>query len=85
MRLAWAIVGGLLLGGALWWFNREPPRRPPAASPAHRQAQADQPGGLYRWRDDAGRLQVTDTPPKGRSYERIPRDGGRGIEVHGGQ
>ena len=28
-------------------------------------------GPLYRWRDDQGRMQVTDKPPKGRPYEEV--------------
>jgi hypothetical protein len=28
-------------------------------------------GPLYRWRDDQGRIQVTDKPPKGRPYEEV--------------
>ncbi len=28
-------------------------------------------GPLYRWRDDQGRTQVTDKPPKDRPYEEV--------------
>jgi hypothetical protein len=38
---------------------------------------------LYRWRDAAGVVQVTDQPPKGRKYQRIPKRAAEGIEVHG--
>ena len=38
---------------------------------------------LYRWRDAAGNLQVTDQPPEGRKYERISRDPPEGISVDG--
>ena len=40
-------------------------------------------GYFYRWRDDAGVLQITEKPPANRRYERIDRDPGRGIEVKG--
>ena len=87
MKAAWAIIAGLALGIAAWWlWGREPspdrahPRRGAGATAEDRQPSAP---GLYRWRDSAGVLHVTQTPPKDRRYERIdthPRDG---IEVHG--
>lgn len=87
MKLAWAIVAGLALGIVAWWLaGREP--EPDRTAPRHGEATAAEDGqspapGLYRWRDSAGVLHVTQEPPKGRRYERIdaqPRDG---IEVHG--
>ena len=92
MRLAWAIVGGIVLGGGLaWWVSRDAPaqaERKQARAAAARSAQAeDARPVLYRWRDDAGVVHVTSQPPQGRDagrkYQRIavePRDG---IEVHG--
>ena len=72
MRLGWAIVAGALAAGALaWWLGRE------ASSDASPHADADpaaaaapaSPGPvLYRWHDDAGVVQITDTPPAGRRY-----------------
>lgn len=86
MRLAWAIVAGLLLGlGVAWWLGREAP-----ASQQARQRRADQAAAslardarpsLYRWRDAAGVLQVTEQPPQGRPFERMERDPPRAIEV----
>ena len=88
MRLAWAIVAGLLLGlGVAWWLGREPP-----ASQENRQRRADQAAAsiardarpsLYRWRDAAGVLQITDKPPAKGRYERLDRDSQRAIEVEG--
>ncbi|HRN62378.1 MAG TPA: DUF4124 domain-containing protein [Luteimonas sp.] len=74
MRLGWALVAGAVGAGVLaWWLTRadEPP---PAASddgatatqaPAARESAGPV---LYRWRDEAGVVQVTDVAPKGRDY-----------------
>jgi len=86
MRAWLAIVGGLAVGaGIAWWLARDDGRH--AAS---RQATAPRNGAavdtrpsLYRWRDDAGVLQITEQPPKGRRYERIDRDTPAGIRVSG--
>lgn len=87
MKVALAISAGLVLGvGATWWFSRSPPDGGRAQPHRGEDATGDgvpAPAGLYRWRDSAGVLHVTQTPPKDRRYERIdtqPRDG---IEVHG--
>jgi hypothetical protein len=76
MRLGWAIVAGALGAGALaWWLTREaaPAASPasaamPAASAAAGAPPASDGPALYRWRDDAGVVQVTDIPPRGRDY-----------------
>lgn len=87
MRAAWAIVAGLALGAGLaWWLARDQaPQRSPEARQRAAQAAAanaeDAARPLYRWRDDAGNLQITDTPPKGRAFERIARDPAPGIQV----
>ena len=88
MRLAWAIVAGLALGiAAAWWLSREPAAKSEAKQRRAEQAASelarDARPSLYRWRDDAGTLQITDKPPKGRAFERIDRDPGRAIEVKG--
>ena len=92
MRLGWAIVGGIVLGGGLaWWLARDTPaeteRRQAREAAARRADVEDARPVLYRWRDGAGVLQVTAQPPQGadagRKFERIdlqPRDG---IEVRG--
>ena len=38
---------------------------------------------LYRWRDEAGVLHVTDQPPAGRKYEKVDRDAPPVIEIRG--
>lgn len=90
MRLALAIALGLAGGiGVAWWASRGAPSRDagePAAASAARAGQVrveDARLRLYRWRDDAGNLQVTEQPPKGRSYEAVDRLPREGIEVHG--
>lgn len=78
VRAGWAILGGILLGGALaWWATRDTPEQTRAKQArAERAAAADAEQArpvLYRWRDANGVLQVTDTPPQGRKYERIDK------------
>lgn len=88
MRALWAIVAGITLGaGVAWWLAREAPEKQAekqrrAERAAAAQAKDARPS-LYRWRDEAGVLQITDKPPKGRSFERIDRDPKRGIQVKG--
>ncbi len=70
---------------AWWWITSEMPRRERARAKAAElaSAQAERASALYRWRDANGTLQVTDTPPSGRKYERIGRDPDDAIQVHG--
>ncbi|MBO9715322.1 MAG: DUF4124 domain-containing protein [Pseudoxanthomonas sp.] len=87
MRAAWAILAGLAVGGGLaWWLGRgQAPQRSPEARERARQAAAanaeDAAHPLYRWRDASGNLQITDSPPEGRRYERIAREPQPGIQV----
>lgn len=85
MRLGWAIAAGVVGGAALaWWLAPESVRWPWAAGAGQRAGAASTAEGynevdapaLYRWRDDAGNLQLTQVPPQGRPYERvsIPRE-----------
>ena len=88
MRAAWAILAGLAMGGGLaWWLTRgEAAPSPEARERAERaaaEAAEDALRPLYRWRDDAGVLQITDKPPKGRPFERIDREPQPGINVSG--
>ena len=88
MRPFWAIVAGLLLGaGIAWWLAREAPDTRQARQRRAEQAAAanarDARPSLYRWRDAAGVLQISDKPPTNRRYERIDRDPDRGITVQG--
>ena len=92
MRLGWAIVAGVLFGSGLaWWVSRDTPqeaqRKEQRAQDARAaQAKAARPA-LYRWRDQAGVLQVTSEPPRpGKAsgkVERLDTQPREGIEVHG--
>ena len=68
---------------AWWWFTSEMPRRERERAVAAQAASeaAERADSLYRWRDDAGNLQITESPPKGRRYERIAREPEPGIRV----
>lgn len=88
MRLTWAIAAGLVLGiGVAWWLSREPAAKTEAkqrrAEHAAAELARDARPSLYRWRDPAGVLQITDKPPKDLPFERIDRDPDRAIEVKG--
>ncbi|MBA3928661.1 MAG: hypothetical protein C0521_03625 [Xanthomonas sp.] len=88
MRAWLAIVAGVGLGvGVAWWLARESPettteRQARAGQAAAAQARDARPS-LYRWRDAAGVLQITEKAPSGRHYERIDRDTPAGIRVSG--
>jgi hypothetical protein len=80
LKPGWAIAAGIALGAGLaWWAARDTPAE--TARAQARAEAADSP--LYRWRDAAGQLQITERPPKGRPYERLQRQPRDGIEVHG--
>ena len=74
-----------LSAAAWWWFTSEMPRRERERAAAAEAAaqQAERADSLYRWRDAAGNLQITEDPPAGRKYERISRTPQDGIEVDG--
>ncbi len=66
------ILLALAAAGAAWWYfapasmpgwlARAVPHSPKLGPP------------LYKWRDDKGRLHVTDTPPSDRPYETVRYD-----------
>lgn len=75
--LVWAIAAGLALGALIGWWSLQRDRAAAAPAAAVPAAAADTktnaapiPGPtLYRWRDDAGTLHITDQAPPGRPYE----------------
>lgn len=88
MRAWLAIVAGVAVGGGLaWWLARESTDRTAHKQDRARRAAAaqahDARPSLYRWRDDAGVLHITEQAPKGRPYERIEREAATGISVKG--
>ncbi|WP_156880327.1 DUF4124 domain-containing protein [Thermomonas fusca] len=84
-QLGMLLVAVALAAAAWWWFTTEMPRRERERQAAAEVAtiQAERANALYRWRDDAGNLQVTEEPPKGRRYERINRNPQDGMAVDG--
>lgn len=73
MRTIHAVLAGLLLGGLAWWWMGHPgyTTRDQRLERAAAEQKAAEPR-LYRWRDDKGVLQITDTPPPaGRKAERV--------------
>jgi hypothetical protein len=76
MRLAYAVIAGLALGGGLGWWMLDHPGYETDRQKAERvetaqQAREAAKPKLYRWRDDNGVLQLTDKPPSGRKYELV--------------
>lgn len=84
-QLGLLLVAVALGVAAWWWLTSEMPRREQERVKAAQMAAAtaEEVNSLYRWRDANGNLQVTDTPPSGRKYERIGRQPDDGIEIHG--
>ena len=70
--LLFTFLVALIAAVAAWWYFA------PASMPAWlaRSVPASPKLGppLYKWRDDKGRLQVTDKPPADRAYETVRYD-----------
>lgn len=82
----WLVLLALAAAAAArWWYTVEMPRRAHEREAAAEAAaiQAERADALYRWRDDAGNLHVTDEPPKDHRYERISRTPQDGMAVDG--
>lgn len=68
--LAWLL--GIAMVAAVWWFAGHP-----GFEPREQKLQRQQISGeaatpkLYRWTDENGVTQITQTPPKGRKYKVI--------------
>lgn len=65
LLLGLGILGGLVL----YWYTT--PQDAPSWVRNWLPGLPEYTGPLYRWRDDKGREQITDKPPRGRPYETI--------------
>ena len=65
-------LAALAAAGLAWWYLA-PETMPRWLTRPILSAQREAPP-LYKWRDDKGRLQVTDKPPAGRPYETVRYD-----------
>lgn len=68
----------LLAAAGLWVWHRHPEHLPEEWRRANPHSR-DYAPALYRWRDSAGRMQLTDTPPSDRPYETVRIDPNRNI------
>lgn len=70
-RVSMGLLLGLgMLGGlVLYWYTT--PQDAPSWVRNWLPGLPEYTGPLYRWRDDKGREQITDKPPRGRPYETI--------------
>lgn len=87
IRPAWLVLGLAAVAAAAWWATRESPEQARAKQQRAEQAAAeiaeDARPVLYRWRDEAGVLHVTEEPPAGHRYEKVDREAPPAIEVRG--
>ena len=67
-NLAVAVVGGIA-----WWYGGHPGYETPEQQKARIEALEEERGGhlVYRWVDDRGVTQFTDTPPPRGDYETV--------------
>jgi hypothetical protein len=75
----WAVIVAIaVVGGVAWWYGGHPGYETPEQQKARIAALEEDRGGhlVYRWVDDKGVTQFTDTPPKDREFTevRIPED-----------
>lgn len=68
----------LLAAAAAWIWHYEPERLPQEWRQNNPHSRDYMPA-LYRWHDDQGRVQLTDTPPKDRPYETVRIDPNRNV------
>lgn len=87
IRPAWLVLGLAAVTAAAWWTTRDSPEQVRARQERAEQAAAqiaeDARPVLYRWRDAAGVLHVTDQPPAGHDYEKVDREALPAIEIRG--
>jgi hypothetical protein len=77
MKTGWMAAALLAVVALAWWLARG---SAPGPAPELREPNATPPPSrtsgrvLYRWRDAAGVVQVTDAPPGDRAYETVDVD-----------
>ena len=69
--IAFALL--LLAGAGAWVWNYRPEWLPQEWRRANPNSREYMPA-VYRWKDDRGVVQLTDTPPKDRPYEEVRID-----------
>ena len=67
VRIGLLIVLGILMGVLLYWYTT--PQETPSWIRDWLPGMPEYTGPLYQWRDDQGRVQITDKPPQGRPYD----------------
>ena len=63
-----AVVVLALLAAAAAWLWRYQPERLPAEGRRQNPHSREYSPAVYRWRDEAGQVHLTDTPPPDRPY-----------------
>ncbi len=73
--MRYALIGALvlraLLAAAGAWVWRYQPERLPTEWRRQNPHSRDYSPAVYRWRDEAGQVHLTDTPPPDRPYETV--------------
>lgn len=72
--LSGLLVAVVLLGGAAAWVWYRAPEHLPLEWRRDNPNSRDYAPRVYRWKDAAGRTQLTDTPPGDRPYETLRVD-----------
>lgn len=68
------LVGLLLIAAAAAYVWYQRPDLLPDGLRAKNPQSVDYAPAVYRWKDDQGRTQISDTPPEGRPYETVRID-----------
>lgn len=69
-----ALIAVALIAGAAAWVWYRAPEHLPAEWRRENPNSPDYAPAVYRWKDDQGRTQITDEPPKDRAYETVRVD-----------
>ncbi|MCB1555204.1 MAG: DUF4124 domain-containing protein [Xanthomonadales bacterium] len=72
--LTGVLFAAALIGGAAAWVWYRAPEYLPEAWRRTNPQSPDYAPSLYRWKDDQGRTQITDTPPGDRPYQTVDID-----------